>query len=87
MRHVYVVTRIHMIKTQGVVEIPNLGMHSSRKKADSHFDNVVEDRKKREHVVREQCYEGDGRDNYTVVRSAYCAESQEQIRLEKWKLR
>ena len=45
MKYVYIVTRIIHGSRPGVVEIPNLGAHSSRASANRHFKSVLNNRK------------------------------------------
>jgi len=47
MSYIYVVTRITKNADPGVFEIPNLGVHTSYKRAQKHYDSVVADRKTR----------------------------------------
>lgn len=45
-RFVYVVTRIVKREPDGRQSIPILGVHGSRKRAERHYESVLEDRRK-----------------------------------------
>jgi len=87
MRHVYIVTTINFDNKGGMYSIPNLGVHTSEKKAVKHWRSVVEDREKRLkllHVTtRTEAFYKDER--YVTLREANFPE--EKVRLEKWIVR
>lgn len=92
MKYVYVVTRIMPNNQEGIVNIPNLGVHTSGEKALMHYRNVVRDRMGHD-LPPSRAYEfgqifatnsSVGTDRYLVI-----AEKQigsETLRLEKWKV-
>jgi hypothetical protein len=87
-RYVYVVTRINKRQSKHVTEIPNLGVHASLKKALSHYNSVLEDRSERnKNVIIGPDINNDSDERMGCIRSAYVVDSDEQIRLERWKLK
>jgi hypothetical protein len=90
MRYVYVVTRICEGDSLGT-PIPNLGVHTSFKKAKRHFDAIVDSRIKHDaQVMWGGNYDTITHpfDRYVVVNKAiiYEGDFKEELRLEKWKV-
>lgn len=87
MGYVYIVTRITYPKQEGITEIPNLGVHTSYKKAIRHYQSVREDRWKLNGggSVSGQCVAN--HKIYSDARFALLMSDHfpnEEIRLEKW---
>jgi hypothetical protein len=90
MTYVYVVTRIAHNEHAHIREIPNLGCHSSYKKAERHYKSVYADR-----VARYNGIPQPGQniwhssipfsDPYVVLMSDHFPN--EEIRLEKWRVK
>jgi len=51
MKYVYIVTRVVTNETGPGVAIPNLGIHTSLKKALVHYNSIVEDRVQRGYKI------------------------------------
>lgn len=90
MKYAYIVTRIVEGQTIGT-PIPNLGVHTTFKKARRHFEAVVESRVKDGHqVVWGKNYNTllEDWDRYVVVNTAHILEGSvtEELRLEKWRV-
>jgi hypothetical protein len=76
-----------------MTEIPNLGVHTSYKKALSHYESVIADRMKR-HGVSQSTFGYPTRDEVrartervVLVRSAFVLDTLEEVRLERWKVK
>lgn len=92
MKYVYVVTRVVNGDSLGT-PIPNLGVHSSYKKAKRHFDVIIKDRHDSDYRVlinhrTNLPPEEEWRKRYVVANKAYACKDNvtEELRLEKWRL-
>ena len=87
MKHVYIVTRIVEKLTNGIREIPNLGVHSSFKKALKHYNSVLINRGASNTLNVKNFNDPITKDRNTILAVYWSVDSQEEIRLEKWKLK
>lgn len=85
MKYAYVVTRIMFKFQDGVMHIPNLGVHSSYKKAKKHFNSVVKDRQKTEngYKVHRPTYDTP----VSIMDEHSFPNIGEWVRLERWQVR
>lgn len=69
----------------GVIEIPNLGVHTSYKRAKSHYNSVIEDRKKstKGHVAHGPRID----DRVSVLQEDSFYLTGETVRLERWQIK
>jgi len=89
-KYVYVVTRIMKSVKPGIIEIPNLGVHTSYEKAETHFKSVVDDRYGTGEALPHLKYGRQWaptvrpslRERFLVINSVNIKD--EEIRLEKW---
>lgn len=88
MKYVYVVTRITKNANPSVTEIPNLGVHTSLKRAKQHFEGVVTDRRLTSKVNKTFFTPIIGytnEDRMFVLAEGFVYSTGEQVRLERWR--
>jgi hypothetical protein len=81
-KYAYIITRTFTRFEPGITELPNLGVHSTFKKALEHYESVKADRAKFGPVSSYQHGERD-RERYVVLREFYTLTG-ESVRLERW---
>lgn len=87
MSYVYIVTRIFDHSMPGITQIPNLGVHTSLKKAQKHFDSVYQDRTQYGPVTMTSYDDTPmNSDRSKKIQWAFTNDG-EEIRLEKWKVK
>jgi len=89
-RKIYIVTRDYFSAPSGVLNVPNLGVHTSLLRAKDHFESVLKDRK----VAMQGKVQWDVSDNVTYnnypdvvlrrVRIEYSNGQAEELKLEQW---
>jgi hypothetical protein len=87
MKHVYIVTRIVEKLTNGIREIPNLGVHTSFKKALQHYNSVIVDRGANSVWNIENFNDPITSERTTLLATFWSVDHQEEVRLEKWKVK
>ncbi len=86
MKYVYVVTRVLDRVTPGVINVPNLGVHSSLNAATKHYLAVCQDRTSKKFVVARRLDSKSSVGRSQVVLQTYFPNHQELVMLERWTL-